>query len=167
MSREDTDDQSFDQERSISGSSRVLKRQSSVDEPSPVFSYGQSQKSRPLLGQMGSRLRSRELSSSSNLAYSSQSSVENQAISPHSIDTEIARSLLDLSQPRRSESREIVDEDARRHALTHLQSLITQLMAQKKPLSGLNLGGDSTSPSTPLNTGRLMALSLGQPGSGG
>ncbi|CAL1540432.1 unnamed protein product, partial [Lymnaea stagnalis] len=161
MSREDAEDQSFDQERSGSSSPRVLKRQSSVDEASPVFSFGQ--RSRPTWSQ--SKSRNREFSESSNISYSSQSSMENRAMSPHNIDTEIARSLLDLSQPRRSESKEIVDEEARRHALSHLQSLITQLMAQKKPLSGLNITGDSTS--TAPESGRMvMTPSLGSAGDG-
>ncbi|KAH9496702.1 hypothetical protein Btru_009701 [Bulinus truncatus] len=149
MSREDTEDHSFDQERSGSGSPRVLKRQSSVDEASPAFSFTPGQRSRMSWGQGSSKSKFREFSESSSF----HSSIDNQ-VSPHNIDTEIARSLLDLSQPRRSESKEIVDEEARRHALSHLQTLIAQLMSQKKPLSGLNLGTESLSPAP--ESGRLL-----------
>ncbi|XP_012946328.1 uncharacterized protein LOC101849270 [Aplysia californica] len=154
MSREDGEEQplqqqsvsSFDQERSGSSSPRVLKRQSSVDEASPVFSFGPGQsRSRSYWDQNVSRSRNRDVSESSNVSYSSQSSLENRTVSPHhNIDAEIARSLLDLSQPRKSESREIVDEDAHRHAQSHLQTLISQLLSQTKPLSGLNLGASDS-----------------------
>ncbi|XP_055871090.1 mucin-17-like [Biomphalaria glabrata] len=158
VSREDTEDHSFDQERSGLWSPRVLKRQSSVDEASPVFSFVQGQKSRPSCGPTGSKSKSRELSESSSV----QSSMDHhQNFYPHNIDTEIARSLLDLSQPRRSESKEIVDEEARSHALSHLQTLIAQLMSQKKPLSGLNL--DAEQMLAPDSGRLLLNQSLLQP----
>ncbi|RUS83544.1 hypothetical protein EGW08_008723, partial [Elysia chlorotica] len=132
---------SFDQDRVGLISPRVLKRQSSVDEAIPAFTFGPTQHADSLHRHSGSV----------DASYQGQahSPSKRQASSPNSINAEIARSLQDLALLNKSESNEYVDEAARQHAQHKLQALISRLMAEKKPLSGLQVSTATDLAATP------------------
>ncbi|GFO12181.1 Zinc finger protein, partial [Plakobranchus ocellatus] len=133
---------SFEQDHSGLTSPRVLKRQLSVDEASPMFVFGHGQQQRASITSSAS------LQSSSE-DMDSRIPLSHRASSPNYINTEIARSLQDLAQPKKIESKEIVDEAAQRDVQRKLQALISQLMAEKKPLSGLKVSTLSDGASKP------------------